>query len=98
MAEKTEPPIEDLDDAPEIYVDGYHGATFKNGVIKLNFFSDLFDPVQDETRRLAVLRLTTSIVTIAQLHKALGDLIESLADKGIVIRVEDDKRAPDQQS
>ena len=98
MAEKTEPPIEDLDDAPEIYVDGYHGAAFKDGVVKLNFFSDVFDPTRDATRRFAALRMTASIVTIAQLHKALGDLIQTLADKGIVIRVEDDKRTPDQQS
>jgi len=50
MAEKTEPPIQDLEDAPEFYVDGYHGARFKGGVVKLNFFSDVFDPVLEETR------------------------------------------------
>jgi hypothetical protein len=97
MAEKTEPPIQDLEDAPELYVDGYHGATFKGGVVKLNFFSDVFDPVREETRRLAGFRMTASVVTIAQMHKALGDLIETLANQGIVIRVEDDKGTPDQQ-
>jgi hypothetical protein len=97
MAEKTEPPIQDLEDAPEFYVDGYHGARFKGGVVKLNFFSDVFDPVLEETRRLAVFRMTASVVTIAQMHKALGDLIETLAKQGIVVRVEDDKGTPDQQ-
>jgi hypothetical protein len=97
MAEKTEPPIQDLDDAPEVYVDGYHGVAFKGGVVKLNFFSDVFDPVQEQTRRLAVLRMTAPVLTIVQMHKALGDLIETLAKQGIVVRVEDDKGTPDQQ-
>jgi hypothetical protein len=98
MAEKTEPAIQDVEDAPEVYVDGYHGVTFRGGVVKLNFFSEAFDPVKEETRRLAVLRMTASVLTIVQMHKALGDLIETLAKQGIVIRVEDDKSSADQQS
>jgi hypothetical protein len=36
--------IDGLDRVPEIFVEGYRGAAMRAGIIKLNFFSNQFDP------------------------------------------------------
>lgn len=72
--------------APEIYVDGYQGATFKDGVVKLNFYSLALDPATSATYRELVMRMALSVNTVAQVHQALGQLLADLESKGLARR------------
>jgi len=79
-------PIRLAPGAPEIYVDGYQGASYKDGVIKLNFYSLALDPATNQTIREVVMRMTLSIGTVMQVHAAFGNLLKDL-EKASVIRV-----------
>lgn len=71
---------------PEIYVDGYQGATYKDGIVKLNFFSLALDPATNASHREVVMRMALSVGTILQVHQALGSLIADLEGKGVLRR------------
>jgi len=89
MLTKTDnasPPLRMAPHAPEIYVDGYQGATYKDGVVKLNFFSTALDPTSNATYNEVVMRLALTVNTVGQLHQALGQLVGDLERKGIVRR------------
>lgn len=71
---------------PEIYVDGYQGATYKDGIVKLNFFSLALDPATNASHREVVMRMALSVGTVMQVHQALGSLIGDLESKGVLRR------------
>lgn len=71
---------------PEIYVDGYQGATYKDGIVKLNFFSLALDPATNASHREVVMRMALSVGTVMQVHQALGSLINDLEAKGVLRR------------
>ena len=71
---------------PEIYVDGYQGVTYKDGIVKLNFFSLALDPATNASYREAVMRMALSVGTVMQIHGALGQLIADLERKGVMRR------------
>jgi len=71
---------------PEIYVDGYQGVTYKDGVVKLNFFSLSLDSASNASYREVVMRTAMSVGTLMQVHNALGQLIGDLERKGVVRR------------
>ncbi len=80
------PPLRMASNAPEIYVDGYQGATYKDGVVKLNFYSTALDPVTNATHNEVVMRMALSVSTAIQIHQALGQLVGDLERKGILRR------------
>lgn len=69
---------------PEIYIDGYQGASYKDGVIKLNAYSLTLDPVDNQTYRDVVCRLTLSVSNVISVHAALGNLVRDLEKAGIL--------------
>jgi hypothetical protein len=97
MAEKKTPinveEITRLDTAPEFFVDGYKGVIIANGVVKLNFFTRLFDPSANKTIPVAALRMVTSVEALSGIRDALNTLFADLEKQNIVQRVEgaDDK-------
>ena len=64
--------------APEIFVDGYQSTMVANGVIKFTFFSVGFDPVTQQRQRRIVLHLAAPITTVAGVHQAFGELLDSI--------------------
>jgi len=69
---------------PEIYVDGYQGVCFKDGVVKLNFYSLQLDPATNATYKDMVARLTLSTGTLVGVYAALGNLIKDLQGAGVL--------------
>ena len=82
----TAQPLQAASHVPEIYVDGYQGAAYKDGVVKLNFFSLALDPANNTSHREVVMRMALSVSTVLQVHQALGSLITDLEDKGVLRR------------
>lgn len=80
------PPLERAAHVPEIYVDGYQGVTYKDGIVKLNYYSLALDPKSNTSYREVVLRLALSVGTVVQVHNALGQLLSDLETKGLVRR------------
>jgi hypothetical protein len=85
-SEVVQVPLRAAPNAPEIYVDGYQGATYKDGVIKLNFYSTILDPASNATYNEVVMRLALTVNAVAQIHAALGQLVGDLERKGVVRR------------
>jgi len=69
---------------PEIYMDGYQGVQFKDGVLKLNLFSTQLDPASNATYNDVVARLTMSVPTLASVYNALGGLLKELEDANVI--------------
>lgn len=74
---------------PEIFVDGYQGVQFKDGVLKLNLYSTQLDPASNASYNDIVGRLTMSVPTLIGIHNALGSLIKDLHKAG-AIRIQED--------
>lgn len=72
--------------APEIYVDGYQGVAVKNGTVKLNFFTELFDPTESKTIRKCSMVVVMNLATVIQMHGALSELLEHFERDGIIKR------------
>jgi hypothetical protein len=70
---------------PEIYVDGYQGVSFKDGVVKLNFYSLQLDPSSNVTYKDVAARLTLSTGTLVSVHAALGNLLKDLRQAGVAL-------------
>jgi len=69
---------------PEIYIDGYQGAQIKDGVLKLNLFSQHLDPATNATCNEVVARLALSIPTLISLYASFGGLLKELGDAGVI--------------
>ncbi len=77
-AGNQQPPVRIGPSVPEIYVDGYQGVSFKDGVVKLNLYSLQLDPASNATYKDIVCRATMSTNTLLNIHAALGGLIKDL--------------------
>lgn len=69
---------------PEIYVDGYQGVSFKDGVVKLNFYSLQLDPATNASYKDVVVRMTLSTGTLTGVYAALGNLMKDLQKAGVL--------------
>ena len=49
-------PLIGAQEAPDVYIEGYQGATVYNGVMKVNAYVVIFDPEFEETLQNASLR------------------------------------------
>lgn len=72
------------EDAPEIFVDGYQGVTATNGAIKLNFFSQRFDPERDVAFKKMAAVICLSPITLLQITHALSSLVEQMKVDGVL--------------
>ena len=68
--------------APDIYVDGYHGAIIRNNVARINFFAVLHElapgEAQNNVVRKHVLTLTLSIQTLEGVTASLLGILTQL--------------------
>ncbi|MGA8611103.1 MAG: hypothetical protein WB760_05210 [Xanthobacteraceae bacterium] len=78
-------PLRGSTDAPEIFVDGYQGASVVNGVVKIHFHTTKFDPLTEGMVRQVVFTMVVPAVALAQISGSLNDLIESLKRDGLLI-------------
>lgn len=69
--------VEGLEDVPEIFVEGYRGAYFRAGVVKLNFFSNQPRGEGLVTKRAAV-ALTIPLTDLREVLPALQALIAQI--------------------
>ena len=74
-----DPELTEPQPAPEIFVDGYQSTMVANGVVKFTFFSITHDPASDTHERRIVLRLSTSMPSVAGIHEALGQFLKQVA-------------------
>src|SRR6185437_4144484 len=86
-------PLEELEPAPEIFVDGYQGAMAVNGVVKFNFFSIYHDALSGGSKRRIVLRLAMPIASVDGVQKAFADLIEGLKKAGAIMEAPPDGKS-----
>jgi len=76
-------PLVEPTPAPEIYVDGYQGVLFANGVAKFNMFTVVMDAENSQNQRRIVQRLCMTIPTLEGIHIAIGELLEQMKKDGI---------------
>jgi hypothetical protein len=82
-------------DIPTIFIDGYHGISYNNGVVRINLteFVDPIDPVSGENKRV-VARLALGLPALYAIYDALGIAISDMKDAGISLH--DTPPTPDQ--
>jgi hypothetical protein len=79
-------PLEELEPAPEIYVDGFQGAVISNGVAKFSFFSLYHDPLSGQNKRRVVLHLACPVATVDGVQKAFAEIMTNLQQTGVILR------------
>jgi hypothetical protein len=77
--------LENLKDAPVVYADGYQGVTVSNGVVKINFFQDLFDPSANKNVRTCSVVLALSLPALAAVRTHLNQLVNQLEEQGLIV-------------
>lgn len=85
MTSDSIPPIEGLGNAPEFFIEGYQGASIRNGVIHINTFVNRIDPVSQKSFRAAGPVLAISLADFANIAAAFQRLVAELLEKGILI-------------
>lgn len=78
-------PISSTEPIPDIFIDGFQGVLVRDGVAKLNLFTDIHDPRTGEIARRVTARLITPVVTLAGIHSAVGEVLEGLKRDGILV-------------
>ncbi len=81
-------PLIGAQEAPDVYIEGYQGATVYNGVMKVNAYVVIFDPESKKHFRRVVARLTMPLQTLVQVHDAFGRFLNDLENQGLIKRVE----------
>lgn len=84
MDDNTNLPFVGLETAPEVHVDGYHGSSLVAGAVKINFYTTLFDPVDNKQIKKAAMVLNCSPVVIWQIKEALTVLCDHLIKDGVL--------------
>ena len=70
-------------DYREVFIDGAVQATTRDGIIRLDLSADRYRPGKvDQVERMIVSRLVMSPATMAQLHRALTDVMGRLRKAG----------------
>jgi hypothetical protein len=80
-------PLEGIDQAPELFIDGYFGAAVGNGVAKIHFHTTKFDPTTQKMKRFVVFTMVAPIANIAQIAGALGELVDSFKRDGLLVEM-----------
>jgi hypothetical protein len=70
--------IQGLDKAPEILVEGYRGATLRAGLVKLNFFTNVFHPGDRRLTKKAALTMAMPHADFEEVVVALVSLRDEL--------------------
>lgn len=83
MSDNEDARIENLSSIREVFVDGYRGVYTNNGVVKVNFFSNRFDPESGKVLKLSSIVLSTSLVDLAQMVIGLNAALKEFEDRGI---------------
>lgn len=71
-----------LSAAPEVFVEGYRGAMMRAGVLKLNFFTNRFNPATEHVEKHAALILSMPLMDFVEIASALGALARDMQEKG----------------
>jgi hypothetical protein len=85
-------PIIGLDRTPVIFTDGFLGASLTTGVVKLNFFSVGFDPVEQKNFRRGAVVLAIPLPGLLQTRDALDKIIAEFQAKGAFQMVPEDSK------
>jgi hypothetical protein len=84
--ELVSPPLVDDQNAPEIYSDNFVGLVFNQGNLDLTFATMRSDHTKNPPTNTSkvVLRLVMPAGAVANLHVALGQVLETLESKGFI--------------
>ena len=77
-----EPVIEQTEPIPELYVDGFMGLMVKDGVVKINLFSDVQDVEGDRHVRHIVGRLIMPASVLVGFNTTLTEVVKDLEPAG----------------
>ena len=77
-------PIAGLAVAPEIPVEGFHGLSLRNGVAKINCFTQRFDPVANQNYRAAAAILAFPINDLIEFSRTLAETLDILRAQGAI--------------
>src|SRR5438105_681002 len=80
--------VASLSPVPETWVDGMQGVIVRDGVIKLNLFSDQLNTQTKEMVRYQKVCLAMSVNCLMGIHAALGELVESLQGDQLLLSME----------
>lgn len=79
--ESSDNQILGLHSAPEIFAEGYRGAMFRAGVVKINFFANRFDPATERIEKHAVLTLAVPTADFPDIVRGFAALAQELQIK-----------------
>ena len=75
LSDNTESILVGIEGAPEIFVEGFHGALYRAGVVKLNMFSTrVLGPGHGNTREAACI-LSMPLADLKEMAPALMKLV-----------------------
>ena len=77
-----------LSRTPEVYVEGYRGAMARAGVIKLNFFTNRFDPSTERVEKHAAVTLSIPLADFTEIVAAMTAVLRDLREKGTLPKEE----------
>jgi hypothetical protein len=78
--------VEGLSSAPEILVEGYRGAVVSDSLVKLNFFSLLFDASSKSFKHVGALRLAIPTDEFPDIVRALNELLSDMQGRDIPVK------------
>ena len=82
--EAVEPDIEQSEPVPELYVDGFMGLMLKDGVVKINLFSDVQDLVKERQVRRIVTRLIMPAPVLVAFEVILAQVVKDFEAAGVI--------------
>jgi hypothetical protein len=71
-----------LSAAPEVFVEGYRGAMMRAGVLKLNFFTNRFDPFTGRVEKHAAVTLSIPLADFEGIATGMTALLREMQEKG----------------
>lgn len=85
QAETDNPPPPVREDIPDIFVDGYHGASLSNGVLRFNLTQNIYPPDPDTGfEKKVVARLVVPVAAFPKILETLQNLYNDLENDGII--------------
>lgn len=79
----------DHPDAPDVYMDGFHGILVRDGVVRLNLYRDHAPPADTDGRleRHVVARLLMPLPVFLRVAEASARIVKDLEKDGIIALV-----------
>lgn len=71
-----------IQEAPEIFVDGFRGVMTNGQTVKINFFQNRFDAGTEETLKIAAFTMVMAVSDFIAIAQALPKLLEEFQEKG----------------